>query len=69
MNFLGNNKEKSFRAGEIAEELDCAYQLIWRRAHKLIERELVENMKIDSRTYYKISEYGVREFENRKETF
>lgn len=69
LNFLGNNKEKSFRAGEIAEELDCAYQLIWRRAHKLIERELVENMKIDSRTYYKISEYGVSEFENRKETF
>lgn len=29
------------RAGEIAEELDCSYQLVWRRAKNLEDRRLV----------------------------
>lgn len=33
--------QSRLRAGEIAEELDCSYQLVWRRAKNLEERKLV----------------------------
>lgn len=65
INFLGNNVGE-YRAQEIANELDCTYQLITKRTSKLIERELVDCVKRNSKSYYKISEYGIRELEKRK---
>lgn len=67
LNYLGNNPNQSFKASEIAAELDCTYQLISRRATKLIERELVMINHINLRRYYKISEYGLKELEKRKD--
>lgn len=66
LNYLGNNPNQSFKASEIAAELDCTYQLISRRATKLIERELVMIDHINLRRYYKISEYGLKELEKEK---
>lgn len=66
LNYLGNNPNESFKASTIAAELDCTYQLIWRRAARLIERELVIIDREDIRKYYKISEYGIKELEKRK---
>lgn len=67
LNFLGNNRENDFRASVIAGELDCTYQLISKRAQKLIDRELVCVSRDDGqRRYYKISQYGLKELEKRK---
>ena len=66
LNFLGNNNGKEYKAGEIADELDCSYQLIWRRAQKLITREFVERKEINSRSYYSITEYGYNEILKRR---
>ncbi len=69
LNYLGNNPNEAFKASTIAAELDCTYQLIWRRAAKLIERELVIIDREDIRKYYKISEYGIKELVKRKISF
>ena len=67
LNFLGNNREGDFIASMIAGELDCTYQLIAKRAQKLIDRELVYVSRNDGqRRYYKISQYGLKELEKRK---
>ena len=66
LNYLENNVDCSFKASAIAAELDCTYQLIAKRARKLIERELVYVEKEDVRKYYKITEYGMNELEKRK---
>lgn len=67
LNFLGNNREHDFKASMIAGELDCTYQLIAKRAQKLIDRELVYVSRNDGqRRYYKISQYGLKELEKRK---
>ncbi len=41
LNFLRYNNDRSYCASEIAENLDCFYQLISKRADKLIDRELL----------------------------
>lgn len=66
LNFLGNNYGKKYKAGEIADELDCSYQLISRRAQKLITREFVEKKEKNSRSYYSITEYGYNEILKRR---
>lgn len=66
LNYLSLNKDEYHRASVIAEELDCTYQLIAKRAMKLVERELVVVSKRDTRNYYQITEYGLNELEKRK---
>lgn len=66
LNYLSLNKDEYHRASVIAEELDCTYQLITKRAMKLVERELVVVSKRDTRNYYQITEYGLNELEKRK---
>lgn len=66
LNYLSLNKDEYHRASVIAEELDCTYQLIAKRAMKLVERELVAVSKRDTRNYYQITEYGLNELEKRK---
>lgn len=66
LNYLSFNKDEYHRASVIAEELDCTYQLIAKRAMKLVERELVVVSKRDTRNYYQITEYGLNELEKRK---
>lgn len=41
LNFLRYNKDRAYCASEVAENLDCSYQLITKRADKLIDRELL----------------------------
>lgn len=66
LNYLGNNSNESYKASSIAAELDCTYQLIAKRASKLIDRELVFVEKQDVRKYYKITSYGLAELDKRK---
>ena len=66
LNYLGNNSSESYKASTIAEELDCTYQLIAKRASKLIDRELVFVEKQDIRKYYKITSFGLAELDKRK---
>lgn len=57
LNFLQYNNDRSYCASEIAENLDCSYQLITKRADKLIERELlvVDKEKRQKRRYFLIT--------------
>jgi len=66
LNYLGNNSSESYKASTIAAELDCTYQLIAKRASKLIDRELLFVEKQDVRKYYKITSYGLAELDKRK---
>lgn len=69
LNYLGNNPEEAYKASTIAAELDCTYQLIAKRAQKLIDRELVYIDREEGRRYYKATEYGLNELKKRKSVF
>lgn len=69
LNYLGNNPDEAYKASTIAAELDCTYQLIAKRAQKLIDRELVYIDREEGRRYYKATDYGLKELDKRKATF
>jgi len=58
LDFLHRNQSHSYSASEIAEELDCNWQLINKRAGKLLEKALIrlDLSQHDKRRYYIICE-------------
>lgn len=61
-----NKTEKPLKAKEIAEELDCSYQLIGKRAKKLNEeKELIFRIKVEgNKVVYKLTEKAKDDYFN-----
>jgi hypothetical protein len=61
-----NKAEKHLKAGEIAEELDCSYQLVGKRAKKLTEeKELIFKIKVEGgKIAYKLTEKAENDYFN-----
>lgn len=58
LNFLRHNENRSYSASEIAENLDCTYQLITKRADKLIGRELIKVDRNVKRRYFVLTDWA-----------
>lgn len=60
LNYLKYNSDRAYSASEIALNLDCSYQLITKRADKLIARELlsVDKEKSKERRYFLLTDYA-----------
>lgn len=60
LKYLFCNSEDTFSASQIADELDCTYQLVTKRADKLLQRELiyVDNKKQERRRYFQLTGYA-----------
>lgn len=60
LNYLKYNSDRAYSASEIALNLDCSYQLITKRADKLIARELlsVDKEKSKERRYFLLTDFA-----------
>ncbi|OYD96276.1 MarR family transcriptional regulator [Nostoc sp. 'Peltigera membranacea cyanobiont' 210A] len=61
-----NKTEKDLKPGEIAEELDCSYQLIGKRAKKLNEeKKLILRMRVEGgKVVYKLTDKAKNDYFN-----
>lgn len=64
LSFLWYNESQSYSASEIAENLDCTYQLITKRADKLIDRELIKVDRKDKRRYFILTNWAKKIFDS-----
>lgn len=58
LSYLRHNDGQSYSASEIAENLDCTYQLITKRADKLIDKELIKVDRKDKRRYFILTDWA-----------
>ncbi|MEL7569648.1 MAG: hypothetical protein AAGU14_03710 [Eubacteriaceae bacterium] len=66
LDFLNRNKDNSYSANEISQELDCSWQLVNKRADKLLSKSLLEldAKNGQQRRYYKITQSTAKILEN-----
>ncbi len=66
LDFLNRNRKTSYSASEIAQELDCNWQLINKRAEKLLDKSFIridaQRPEQQKRRYYWISENAEKVF-------
>lgn len=63
-----HNAQRDLYAQEIAEELDCSYQLVGRRSKILEERGLIDRIKLENRRVYRLRDEAIKDyFENNEE--
>ncbi len=71
LDFLHRNRKTSYSAAEIAQELDCSWQLINKRAGKMLEKFLIRldmlRPEQEKRRYYWISKNAEKVLEENRE--